>query len=387
MKKFLAGFMAIAMMFSLSACGSSGSSSSSSSAAGSNASTGAETFVIGGLGPLTGEAASYGVSVKQGAEIAIEEINAAGGVQVGDVTYELKMNFIDDEASEDTAITAYNSLMDAGINVLMGNVTSGACLAIIDQTNQDGILQITPSGSALGCTEYDNAFRLCFTDPLQGETMAKYIVEELGLKNVALIYNNSDEYSTGMKDAFVETMESLGGNIVANEAFNKGDVDFTTQLTTIKGTDAEIIFCPIYYGDAAYITQQAKDLGMSLPFVGGDGWDGILEQVTDVTTVEGATFLSPFLATDPEVATFVEAYKAKFNSTPDQFAADGYDTVYVIAAAMKQAGSIENEALIAAMTEIQVDGLTGSVTFTPEGEPSKGAKFVQIIDGQYTAKH
>lgn len=387
MKKFLAGFMAIAMMFSLSACGSSGSSSSSSSASGSSASTGAETFVIGGLGPLTGEAASYGVSVKQGAEIAIEEINAAGGVQVGDVTYELKMNFMDDEASEDTAITAYNSLMDDGINALMGSVTSGACLAIIDQTNQDGILQITPSGSALGCTEYDNAFRLCFTDPLQGETMAKYIVEELGLKNVAIIYNNSDEYSTGMKDAFVETMESLGGNIVANEAFNKGDVDFTTQLTTIKGTDAEIIFCPIYYGDAAYITQQAKDLGMRIPFVGGDGWDGILEQVTDVTTVEGATFLSPFLATDPEVATFVEAYKAKFNATPDQFAADGYDTVYVIAAAMKQAGSIENEALIAAMTEIQVDGLTGSVTFTPEGEPSKGAKFVQIKDGQYTAKH
>ena len=387
MKKFLAGFMAIAMMFSLSACGNSGSSSSSSSATGSSASTGAETFVIGGLGPLTGEAASYGVSVKQGAEIAIEEINAAGGVQVGDVTYELKMNFMDDEASEDTAITAYNSLMDDGINALMGSVTSGACLAIINQTSQDGILQITPSGSAIGCTEYDNTFRLCFTDPLQGETMAKYIVEELGLKNVAIIYNNSDEYSTGMKDAFVETMESLGGNIVANEAFNKGDVDFTTQLTTIKGTDAEVIFCPIYYGDAAYITQQAKDLGMSIPFVGGDGWDGILEQVTDVTTVEGVTFLSPFLATDPEVATFVEAYKAKFNSTPDQFAADGYDTVYVIAAAMEQAGSIENEALIAAMTEIQVDGLTGSVTFTPEGEPSKGAKFVEIKDGQYVAKH
>ena len=234
MKKFLAGFMAIAMMFSLSACGNSGSSSSSSSATGSSASTGAETFVIGGLGPLTGEAASYGVSVKQGAEIAIEEINAAGGVQVGDVTYELKMNFMDDEASEDTAITAYNSLMDDGINALMGSVTSGACLAIINQTSQDGILQITPSGSAIGCTEYDNTFRLCFTDPLQGETMAKYIVEELGLKNVAIIYNNSDEYSTGMKDAFVETMESLGGNIVANEAFNKGDVDFTTQLTTIK---------------------------------------------------------------------------------------------------------------------------------------------------------
>ena len=346
----------------------------------------ASVVVIGGSGPLTGDYSTYGISVKQGAEIAIEEINAAGGVKVGDTTYTLALNFADDEASEDKVITAYNALMDEGINALLGCVTSGACLAVIDQTQADGILQITPSGSALGCTEYDNAFRLCFTDPLQGVTMADYAVNDRGFKKIAVIYNNADEYSTGIMEAFNEQVAANGGEIVANEAFVTDDVDFKTQLTSIKATDAEVIFVPAYYQDATYITQQAKDLGIELPFLGSDGWDGVLGTVTDASTVEGAVFLSPFLATDPAVADFVAAYEAAYNATPDQFAADGYDTVYVIAAAMEKAGSIESADMIAAMTEIEVAGLTGNVKFTADGEPEKGAKFVGIESGAYVAK-
>ncbi len=384
MKKILSALLAAAMITSFTGC--------SSEPAGESGPTGEEggpsdsTFVIGGLGPLTGAAASYGVSVKQGAEIAVEEINAAGGVTIGETTYTFQMNFVDDESSEETAITAYNTLMDEGIDVLMGTVTSGAGLAIIDQTYQDGILQLTPSGSAAGLTEYENAFRLCFTDPLQGETMANYIVNELGLSDVAVIYNNADEYSSGMKDAFVAKVAEIGGNVVAEEAFNTGDVDFSTQLTTIKGTTAQAIFVPAYYGDAAYITQQASDNGMALPFFGGDGWDGVLAQVTDTSTVEGAIFLSPFLATDPSVAEFVAKYEAAYSATPDQFAADGYDAIYVFKAAMEKAGSVESADLIPAMTEIQVAGLTGDLAFTADGEPTKGAKFIEIVNGEYTAK-
>ena len=382
MKKFLAAIMAVAMTFSLAACGS--SSEGNTSNAGST--SGEDTFVIGGLGPLTGSAASYGISVKQGAEIAINEINEAGGVKVGDKTLKLSLNFKDDEASEETAITAYNSLMDEGIDALLGTVTSAPCIVIKDYTAQDGILQITPSGSAINCiTDADNAFRLCFTDPLQGKTMADFAVNDLGYKNIAVIFNNSDEYSTGMKDAFVEEVEALGGTVVSTQAFNEGDVDFTAQLTAIKNTNAEILFVPTYYEAAAYIAQQAKDIGLGLPLIGGDGWDGVLKQVTDPSTVEGAIFLSPFLSTDPEVADFVSAYEEAYKATPDQFAADGYDVVYVMKAAMEKAGSTESADMIAAMTEIEVDGLTGSVKFSADGEPEKGAKFVTIKDGQYAA--
>lgn len=396
MKKLVSLGLAAVMAVSLTACGSGDSvtetTKGAETAAGetkdaANATTGNnEAFVIGGLGPLTGGAASYGLSVKQGAEIAINEINAAGGVTVGDTTYDLILNFLDDEASEETAVTAYNSLLDQGINALLGCVTSGACMAVTDLTAEDGILQITPSGSATPITENDNVFRLCFTDPLQGVTMAQYVIDH-GYESVAVLYNNADEYSTGVYEAFKEKLNELDpALLVAEEAFTTETVDFSTQLTTIKNTGAKVIFVPAYYEAAAYITKQAKDAGIEADFIGSDGWDGVLAQVTDPAVVEGAVFLSPFLATDPAVADFVKAYETAYKATPDQFAADGYDTVYVIKNAMEQAGSIESTDLIAAMTKVKVSGLTGEVTFDVSGEPNKSAKFIQIIDGNYTAQ-
>lgn len=374
MKKVLSlGLIGVMAVGALAGCGKKDAGSSSE-------------FLIGGLGPLTGPAASYGVSVKQGAAIAIDEINKAGGVKVGDSTVELKLDFADDEASGDTAMSAYNSLMDKGIQALLGTVTSGAGLAIAEQTDADGIFQITPSGSAADLTAYNNAFRLCFTDPVQGVTMAHYAVETLGLTKIAVIYNNADEYSTGVMQAFVDEAGKIGGEIVASEAFEKDAVDFTTQLTTIKGTDAQIIFVPAYYQDAAYITTQAAELGMSLPFIGSDGWDGVLAKVVDPKVLEGATFLSPFFATDadPAIQSFTKVYNETYKAVPDQFAADGYDSVYVIKAALEKAGTTESADLIKAMTEIKVKGLTGEVTFDASGEPTKGVKFVKIENGEYT---
>ncbi|RDU22734.1 ABC transporter substrate-binding protein [Anaerosacchariphilus polymeriproducens] len=364
-----------AMVFS--GCGNNGSSSSKKDDS---------TFLIGGSGPLTGSAATYGLSVKQGAEVAVKEINDAGGVKVGDKAYKLDLDFQDDENKEDKAVTAYNTLMDNDINAFLGTVTSTPCLALTKNAYDDGILLVTPSASALDCTKYDNAFRICFTDPMQGEKLAEYAVKTLGKKKIGIIYHNDDDYSIGLEKAFTEKVKELGGEIVASEASASKDNDFSTQLTSIKSSKADLIFAPVYYQAAAYITKQASDAGMKIPFIGGDGWDGILGVVTEPATVEGAVFLTPFTATDSSVADFVKTYEAAYKETPNQFAADGYDGVYAIAEAMKQAGSIKNEDLIAAMTKITVDGLTGKMTFDKSGEANKDAKFVEIKDGKYLVK-
>lgn len=388
MKKWLGISLAAMSALALAACGSGNTTTDNQTQAAAEGATGdAKVFTIGSSGPLTGPAASYGNSVKNGISLAIDEINAAGGVQVGDATYTLALNFQDDEASADKAVTAYNTVMDAGANVIIGATTSGSSLAIADLTKQDGILQITPSGSAKDITENDNVFRICFTDPLQGEMIADYLVEQ-GYNKIAVLYDNSDEYSTGVYEAFKAKLDATGNGskLVAEASFVTADVDYTTQLTQFKAAEAEVIFVPAYYAAAAYITQQAKDAGMDVDFVGSDGWDGVLAQVTDKAAVEGAIFLSPFIASSEAVKPFVDAYNKAYGAIPDQFAADGYDAVYVVKAAMEKAGSIENADLIAAMTQIEVAGMTGNMTFDASGEPQKQAQFVVIENGEYKEK-
>lgn len=343
-----------------------------------------EEVVIGGIGPLTGSNASYGISVQQGGQLAVDEINAAGGINGMQIRY----LFEDDESDAEKAISAYNKLMDDGMQVLMGTVTSDPCIAVTDESSRDGILQITPSGSAEACTQYDNCFRICFTDPLQGRSMANYMYEE-GLRKVAIIYDVASDYSSGIYEAFVDEFEALGGEIVAAESFTSGDVDFKTQLTKIKATDAEALFLPIYYTEVAYIVNQAVNVGLELPYYGCDGWDGVINQLEgDTTNIEGAIYLTPFVANseDEIVKNFVANYREAFGAEPDQFAADAYDAIYTIKAAIEQAGSMDNDAIIAAMTEITVSGVTGEMTFSEDGEPNKAARVAVIQDGQYVGK-
>ena len=376
LKRVLALLTAGLMTVSFAGC--------SSSDAGNQSADGT-TFKIGGIGPLTGDQASYGTSVKNGAQIAVDEINEAGGAN----GMQLELIFEDDECDEEKSVNAYNTLMDQGVGAIVGAVTSGCSIAVSAVSEADGILQITPSGSAAECTNGSNSFRICFTDPLQGETMAQYITDK-GYKNVAIIYNNGDEYSKGIHDAFVAKFTELGGSVATDESFTTGDVDFNTQLTKVKSSGADCIFLPIYYSDVAYITDQAATLGINLPYFGCDGWDGIIKQLNgDTTNINGATFLTPFISTDsdPKIQQFVEKYKTSYNAEPDQFAADGYDAVYAIKLAIEQAGGdTSNEALIAAMTQITVDGLTGEMTFNENGEPNKSAKVAVIQDGAYTAE-
>lgn len=364
-------------------------------ACGDNSNSGSGEIIIGGTGPLTGEAATYGKSVKQGAQIAVDEINKAGGVN--GIT--LKWMFEDDVADGAKAKTAYETLMDNGMQIFVGAVTSGASVALNDLVKADGILQITPSSSQIeAASENSNAFRICFTDPLQGKAMAEYAFNTLGYKKAGIIYNQDDSYSTGMYNAFKERFADLGGKVVADTSFGKDTKDFNAQVTKIKSSDADFLFLPIYAEKAAQIAIAANSKSLGLPLLGGDGLDGILNYMKgdNAKLVEGLTYLTPFVATDTaeNVSKFVASYKEAYGAEPDQFAADAYDAIYVVKAALEKANITDSSLsagdlggkLVPVMTQIEVNGLTGNMKFTAEGEPDKVAKVAKIVNGEYVAQ-
>ncbi|GHU63177.1 amino acid-binding protein [Clostridia bacterium] len=382
-KKILAwGLFAVSLVTSLSGC--SGTTATSIDSNGVSI-TETKTFHIGSFGPLTGGAASYGVSIKQGEQLAVDEINKAGGIQVGDEIYTLQLTFVDDQAKEDIAINAYNSLLDKKVNAVLGGATSGSTLAVAELIGKDNIFQLTPTATALNCIPYANQFRLCFTDLAQGELLVKY-VQEKKISKVGMIYNHADEYSQGIVDAFINKIKGSNIQVVAKESFQTDDVDFSAQLTKIKNANPEIIIAPVYYEVAAYLLPQANAAGMKIPFLGSDAWDGVLEQLSDASVADGAVFLSPFVNSAPEVKKFVDDYQAAYQSLPDQFAADGYDSVYVLKEALEQAKSIKTEDLVRVMTQIEVAGMTGMIRFDENGECKKEAKFVALEKGKYVER-
>ena len=350
-------------------------------------------FKIGGCGPLTGGAAVYGIAVQRGAQIAVDEINAAGGIN----GYQIAYSFADDEHDAEKAVNAYNTLKDWGMQLFMGTVTSGPCVAVVENTNADNMYQITPSGSAVDCIKYPNAFRVCFSDPGQGGKSAQYIGENKIASKVAVIYDSSDVYSTGIYQSFAADAANYGVEIVAAEAFTADNkTDFTIQLQKAKDAGAELVFLPIYYSEAALILSQANSMEFAPMFFGCDGLDGILSvEDFDTTLAEGVMLLTPFAADADDEATqkFVAAYNEAYGETPIQFAADAYDAIYIIKAALEKAGATAdmsaeelNEVMKAAMLEITVDGLTGAgMTWTEDGEVNKEPKAVKIVDGAYTA--
>ena len=383
MKKFAAVSMAVMMTFAMAGCGGGDEGGSQD----------ASEFVIGGIGPTTGAAATYGEAVKNGAELAVKEINEAGGINGVQVRFEWQ----DDEHDAEKSVNAYNTLKDKGMQMLMGTVTSGPCTAVVAKTAEDNMFQLTPSGSAVESIKGDHAFRVCFSDPNQGVASADYLAEKFAGKKVAAIYNSSDVYSSGIFEKFSAQAQEKGLEVVTAQAFTKDSAqDFTVQLQKIKESKADVVFLPIYYQEAALILTQADKMGLDVTWFGCDGLDGVIQQLgDDASLAEGVMLLTPFVAdaTDEKTQAFTSAYKAAYNDlVPTQFAADAYDALYIIKAAAEKAGitpdmSVSDicEAMKSAMTEIEVEGVTGTMTWSADGEPTKTPNAMVIKDGTYTA--
>ncbi len=401
MKKFISLALAGAMALSLAACGATGTSepaanngaastpAASAPAASDGAATG--TLNIGGIGPLTGGVAVYGLATKQGAEIAVEEINALGGLQ-------LELDFKDDTGVAETAVNAYNTLKDSA-DVIYGCTTTDPCINVANETFNDRFFQLTPSASSTAVTEgRDNVFQMCFTDPNQGASAADYVKNNALGENIGIIYNNADAYSTGLRDAFVARAAEIGLNVVAEQAFPDDNTpDFTAQINALAAANVDLLFMPIYYTPAYNIVNAAQAQGFNPKYFGCDGMDGILDiDGMNPELVEGLMLMTPFnaSATDAATTSFVEKYQAAYGSLPNQFAADGYDAMWALYDAANAAGidadnmSHEDicEALIATFTsgDFSVDGLTGSgMTWSAKGEISKDPVAVRIENGVY----
>ncbi len=355
-----------------------------------------DVFTIGGIGPMTGGAALYGTAVMNAAQIAVDEINAAGGVNG------MTLQFIpqDDEHNAEKAVNAYNALKDQDMKALLGTVTSAPCIAVKSEAVADNMFLLTPSGTAVDCiSDADNAFRVCFSDPNQGTASATYIKDNMpDIKKVGIIYDSSDPYSAGITNTFRMQAAADGAFEVVESAIQAftadSKTDFSAQIQACKDAEVDLVFMPFYYTEASVVLTQASKIEFNPIWFGVDGMDGILGvEGFDTSLAEGLMLLTPFVANADDDATkaFVAEYESRFGETPIQFAADAYDGIYIMKACMEASGVTADmsaaevgDAMKAAMLEVTVDGLTGAgMTWDVSGEPTKAPKAAVIENGEY----
>ena len=394
MKKYLAlamTFVLVAAVFAGCGNSSAGTATTAPAApAGDAAPAGTGTVKIGMSGPLTGGASAYGLAVKAGMEVAVEEINAKGGLQI-------EFNAQDDEADGEKAVSAYNVLKDWGMQVMAGQVTTGSALAVAPESTADNMFNLTPSASAesLALTG-DNIFQMCFTDPNQGASAAELVSTKFAGSKVGIIYDSSDDYSSGLYKGFSEKAAELGVEVVATTSFTADNkADLSTQVTQCKDAGADLVFLPIYYTEASQILSYANKIGYAPKFFGCDGMDGILTvEGFDTALAEGLVLMTPFDANASDEATqsFVTKFKEKMDGlVPNQFAADGYDVIYAIYNGLTNAGATGSESAEELCTMLKeqfatmtVDGLTGTgMHWDANGMISKAPAAVVIENGVY----
>ena len=394
MKKYLALAMAFVLVAAVFAgCGNSSAGTATTAPAapaGDAAPAGTGTVKIGMSGPLTGGASAYGLAVKAGMEVAVEEINAKGGLQI-------EFNAQDDEADGEKAVSAYNVLKDWGMQVMAGQVTTGSALAVAPESATDNMFNLTPSASAesLAMTG-DNIFQMCFTDPNQGASAAELVSTKFAGSKVGIIYDSSDDYSSGLYKGFSEKAAELGVEVVATTSFTADNkADLSTQVTQCKDAGADLVFLPIYYTEASQILSYANKIGYAPKFFGCDGMDGILTvEGFDTALAEGLVLMTPFdaNASDEATQTFVTKFKEKMDGlVPNQFAADGYDVIYAIYNGLTNAGATGSESAEELCTMLKeqfatmtVDGLTGTgMHWDANGMISKAPAAVVIENGVY----
>ena len=349
----------------------------------------AKVLRVGGIGPLTGDYANYGTSVRNGAQLAVDEINAAGGIN----GMEVVLDFQDSQGDPDSAVAAYGKLMDSGMNLSLATVFSGECASVTQVANGDDILMLSPSASNDACiASNDYAFRVCFTDSSQGKFTADYIADHNMATDVAVFYQSDYDYSVGLYESFEAEAKVKGINITCVQTFDGNtDTDFSTQIAAIKDAGVKLVFIPIYAAEASTFLSQAKGkLDDDVMYFGCDGLDGILTKVEDNPSLaDNVLELTPYAADDPDpvVQTFVKAYESEFGSTPDQFAADGYDAIYIFKAAIEKGGFSDpadctGSALVPMMLSLEYTGVTGTMTWEANGNTNKNAKAMIIMDGK-----
>ncbi len=397
-RNFLAAAGVVAAAGVLTACGGSSSSSTAASTAGgaaSTASAGGETIKIGVLGPQTGDVSVYGLAVINGATLYIDQVNAEGGVN----GKQLEAVTMDEQGDATQAVTCFTKMCDQGITALVGDVTTTPTLAVVAESQDYNMPMVTASATAEAVTYdaetdtvYGNVFRATFTDPFQGVKMADYAFEKLGYTKAAVIYKKGADYNEGLAENFQNEFEAKGGTIVDAESYSDGDVDYKTQLTTILGKEPEVVFCPNYYEEVGQILSQAQDVGLTVPFLGGDGWDGV-EGYATADQLANCYFCANYAKGSN--ADFENAYKEKYGEEyPNGFSPLGYDAamtvVYGIKAAEEaglEAGSDEyKQAVIDAIAGGTIDGITGSFTFDEHHDPIKSTAILTFEDGKAVLK-
>ena len=378
--KLLSTFLV--MSFVLTGCVG-GKDAKKDTGAGDGGSSSSEEILIGGIAPLTGNNAIYGKTATNGANLAFEEINKDGGILGKQVKYEV----LDDKGDNTEAVNAYNKIAK-DVVAIIGAITSAPTESIADLAKEEGMPLLTPTGTQFGLTEgRENVFRVCFTDPFQGEILAQYSSETLEAKKVAILKNSASDYSDGIAKAYAEKSKELGVEIVAEESYKDGDTDFRSQLTKIASAKPEVVLVPDYYNVIALIAQQAREAGIDATLIGGDGWDGVVEQLdaSSYADVENAAFSNHYSLDDDneKVQNFIKAYKDKYGENPSSFAALGYDAAYLYKEAIEKAGKTDKEAIVKAMQDIDFAGVTGNLKFDENNNPVKSVSVIKIVNGEY----
>jgi branched-chain amino acid transport system substrate-binding protein len=336
-----------------------------------------DDITIGGIFPLSGPVAVYGVEARNGIELAIEEINGAGGINNRKVVLISE----DDTGNPEITVNAYRKLTAQNkVNVIIGSLTSGCTIAITSLAQAQKVVLVAPAATAEAVTDAgDFVFRACFIDPFQGTVGGAFAANELGAKRAAVLYDNGNDYSVGLKDNFIASFEKQGGTVVANESYITGDVDFNAQITKIKTAGPDVVYLPDYYSTVALIAKQLRAQGIDTPIVGADGWDGLTENAGD--EVLNGFYSNHYAAdsTDPRVRNFVQAYQAKYGAIPVSFAALGYDSMYLIRDAMMKAGSTDSTAIKEALAATNGAYLTGNLSFDEKRNPIKSAVMVELV--------
>ena len=364
MKKIALAALTAAALFALASCGKKES----------------DSITIGGIFPLSGNVSVYGVECKNGIDLAIEEINAAGGINGKKVVLVSE----DDEGNPDKTVNAFQKLTTKdGVKIVIGSLTSGCTKAVTSRAQAQKIVQIAPAATAPDITDAgDYIFRACFIDPFQGTVGGKFAAENLGAKNAAILYDIGNDYSVGLTENFEKTFVGLGGKIVAKESYATNDKDFNAQLTKIKTANPDVLYLPDYYNVVSLIAKQARAQGINVAFVGADGWDGLTSNAGD-EVLNG--FYSNHYAVDstsPAVQKYVAAFRSKYSKAPNAFAALGYDSVYLLKDAIEKAGSADSTAVKNALAAIKGDYVTGNLSFDSKRNPIKAAVMLELVKGE-----